>query len=140
LTPGGELLDVFRLARGQSWFCRCAWCAERNPAIIMKIRDMEIKDFFRLLLRFIGLIGLLYLCRHVYYMIHKIGSWHLGWLIHGWATTGQTDMSELRAFISEVLLFAFGWYLVSGCPLFMKLLFPEESEDESAKKNIELRN
>jgi hypothetical protein len=101
---------------------------------------MEIKDFFRLLLRFIGLIGLLYLCRHVYYMIHKIGSWHLGWLVHGWATTGQTDMSELRAFVWEVMLFMFGWYLVRGCPLFMKLIFPEGSEDEADKKDIEVKN
>jgi hypothetical protein len=106
----------------------------------MKIRDMEIKDFFRLLLRLIGLIGLLYLCRHVYYMIHKIGSWHLGWLVHGWATSGQTDMHELRAFVCEVLLFMFGWYLVRGCPLLMKLIFPEGNEDKSDKNNIELKN
>jgi hypothetical protein len=106
----------------------------------MKIRDMEIKDFFRLLLRLIGLIGLLYMCRHVYYMIHKIGSWHLGWLIHGWATTGLTDLHELRAFVCEVLLFMFGWYLVRGCPLLMKVLFPDEHLDASDKEDIELKS
>jgi hypothetical protein len=106
----------------------------------MKIKDMETKDVFRLLLRFIGLIGLLYLCRHVYVMIHKTGSWHLGWLIESWAKHGETDMHELRAFVCEVLLFLFGWYLVRGCPLLLKIMFPEENGDASDKKDIELKS
>jgi hypothetical protein len=66
-------------------------------------------------------------------MIHRIGSWHLGWLIKGWATTGRTDWSEFRAFVLEVLLFIFGWYLVRGAPGLVNRLFPEKKNDSTSQ-------
>jgi hypothetical protein len=99
----------------------------------MKIRDMEDRDIFRLVLRLIGLLGLLYECRHIFVMIHRIGSWHLGWLIKSWATTGHTDWSEFRAFVFEVCLFIFGWYLVRGAPGLIKLVFPEGKEKRTSQ-------
>ena len=90
---------------------------------------MKSKEIIRLAIRLIGLVGLLYTCRHIYVMIHKIGSWHLGWLVQEWDRTGRADMGEVRALVFEILLILFGLYLLRGAPLVIKFMFPEEKKD-----------
>jgi hypothetical protein len=92
---------------------------------------MKSIEIFRLLLRAVGLIGLLYTCRHIYHMIHKTGSWHMGWLIHTWDKTGQWDLGEARALVLEILLIIFGIYLLRGAPLLVKFMYPAEKEEPS---------
>lgn len=92
---------------------------------------MKSIDIFRLLLRFIGLVGLLYTCRHMFQMIHKTGSWHMGWLIHSWDKTGRWDLAEARALVLETLLIILGIYLLRGAPLLIKFMYPEGKTDGS---------
>ncbi len=86
---------------------------------------MKSKEIFGLILRFVGLIGLLYVCRHVFILLHKTGSWHMGWLFHKW------DLGELRQLLLEIVLVAFGVYMLQGAPLLMKFMYPEEKKDAS---------
>src|SRR5258706_5353230 len=92
---------------------------------------MKPKEIFGVVLRFIGLVGLLYTCRHIYIMIHKTGTWHLGWLLSNWDTSGKDHWGELRAFVLEIVLILFGIYLLQGAPKLMKFMYPEEKKDTS---------
>ena len=56
------------------------------------------------------------------------------------STAAYACLFERVGFFLATLLFMFGWYLVRGCPLLMKLLFPDEHLDASDKKDIELKS
>jgi hypothetical protein len=92
---------------------------------------MKSIDIFRLLLRVIGLVGLAYVCRHIFVLIHKTGSWHLGWLLRAWDKTGRWDPSDVQPLVLELLLIAFGFYLLRGAPLLVKFMYPENTNGAS---------
>ena len=75
---------------------------------------MKPKDIIGLVFRLVGLLGILYVVRHLYHVWHRTGSPHL---------------YEPLRLIFELLLIVIGIYMVCGCPLFMRIVYPDEKSD-----------
>jgi hypothetical protein len=87
------------------------------------IERMKPKEIMQLTFRFIGLMGVLYVVNHINFCWHKSGS------LFRWHKTGMPYEHSLWQFIFELGLILIGFYMVFGCPLFMKAMFPEKKSD-----------
>ena len=74
---------------------------------------MKPKDIVRVAVRIVGLLGIVYVVRHLARLIHKNGSPHL---------------DDPLLLIGELALILAGFYMLRGAPLIMKFMFPEESD------------
>jgi hypothetical protein len=88
---------------------RCPQSIRANGTIMKEIQIV------RTFIRFLGLVGLMYVCRHWYAYAHKHGSL-LG--DHRW---------EL---FFEVLLVLLGIYMTLGAPLLLNLIVPKDDDDK----------
>lgn len=84
---------------------------------------MKPKEIFGLTLRFVGLMGILYVVNHLNHTWHRCGS------LFVWREPVLPYEQSLVHFIFELILIAIGFYMVFGCPLFIKLIFPEKKSD-----------
>jgi hypothetical protein len=93
---------------------------------------MKPKEIIGLTFRFVGLMGILYVINHLNLCWHRSGS------LFVWRKTDTLYEHSLWHFIFELGLIAVGFYMVFGCPLFMKLLYPDKKSDspDYESKNI----
>jgi hypothetical protein len=80
---------------------------------------MKELQIIRIVVRFLGLVGLMYVCRHWYAYAHKHGTLFGA---HRW---------EL---FFEVLLILLGIFMVLGAPLLLNLIVPKDDDDRRDRK------
>ena len=79
---------------------------------------MKPKAIFELVVRIVGLFGILYVVRYLSRVIHR---------------TGTPHYDHPLFLIGELGLILIGVYMVFGAPLLMDVLFPKDSDKPDEK-------
>ncbi len=77
---------------------------------------MSERQIIRVVIRIVGLLGILYVVRHWAFLYHKHnGSIHF-------------EQGEWWKLIAEICLVLIGLYMVAGAPLLLKLIIDNDSD------------
>ena len=79
---------------------------------------MSERQIIRLVIRIIGLLGILYVVRHWALIYHRFGHIHF-------------DKANIWKLIVEICLILIGLYMVAGAPLLLKLITDNDSDKTS---------